>query len=264
MPVYRGGLTGAGAGVMLSVFDIELVKNTNWSIYDASAGTNAKVYYCSSGGFYVYIDDNYTDYYIIRMWETWDAGTHVGSGDNTPASYFSKAYGSYVLILNDTRFIVLNLWADSTFSGSGGYVGCLASVAGVAGLKAVMGATVSGSASILALSYDVSPVSGKVMSDTLGNSGTTMYFFGRISGADSCYRKMRDLKGRHHLRNSVMFHLVTSPFYICGELDGVCSVSNVGSTGGDSVLKSGEIVVSDGVDWMFVRDGNYGAFVRMI
>jgi hypothetical protein len=72
MPKYTGSVSSS-AGGLITVFDTELVKHENWSIYDASAGTNAKVYRCYDEAlgveWYLWVDDNQANYAKIRVWE---------------------------------------------------------------------------------------------------------------------------------------------------------------------------------------------------
>jgi len=79
----EGTITNS-AGELLTVFDTYLVANSYWSIHDASAGTNHKVYKNEDSDanvlYYVSVDDNYSDYAVIELWEGWDAGTHTGEG----------------------------------------------------------------------------------------------------------------------------------------------------------------------------------------
>jgi len=108
MSYYTGSQTAA-AGATITVLDTELVKNSNWSIYDASVGTNWKTYKCGTAGsvFYLSVDDNQSDYSIVRMWEDWDAVNHVGVGINTADGLMWRKLASttYYINLNDTRLI---------------------------------------------------------------------------------------------------------------------------------------------------------------
>jgi hypothetical protein len=108
MAKYTGSQSAA-AGGLISVLDTELVKHTNWSIFDAAAGTNAKVYRCQDTVrgvlFYVYVDDNQANYAKVRVWETWNDTTHVGGGKNTAELYFLHSDSNYIVILRDNNFI---------------------------------------------------------------------------------------------------------------------------------------------------------------
>jgi len=114
----EGTITNS-AGDLLTVFDTYLVANSYWSIHDASAGTNAKVYKNQDSTanvlYYVYIDDNYSDYAIVEIWEDWNAASHVGVGhkvDNIWGSdlYIRKWAGmGWALSTHDHRFIFCDL-----------------------------------------------------------------------------------------------------------------------------------------------------------
>lgn len=94
MAWYQGAWTATTAGLLLAVLDEYLPDNPFWSIHDASAGTNAKVYECQDDSinchFFVKVDDNYSGYAIIELWEGWDATGHVGTGRSR--TVFSSTY----------------------------------------------------------------------------------------------------------------------------------------------------------------------------
>jgi len=106
----EGNLTNA-AGAIISILDTYLVANSYWSVHDASAGTNAKVYRNNKAGensdFYVYVGDNQVDYTQFVLWEGWDAGTHTGSGDSI-TGYLKKSTGGWGMSVLDLRFIFVN------------------------------------------------------------------------------------------------------------------------------------------------------------
>jgi len=105
MAVICGVHTNTAGGI-ITLFDSVLVTDANWSIYDASAGTNAKVYLCTGAvTFYLWIGDNQTDYFNVRIWQTWDSGTHTGSGWNTASLQFPKHLTNNHIFLNGYRFI---------------------------------------------------------------------------------------------------------------------------------------------------------------
>ena len=109
MAYYYRTLSTAAAGGLISLLDAVLVLNANWSIHDAAAAANCKVYECATAGaaFFLYVDDNQADYAKIRIYEAWDAGAHTGSGTNTSATdlRWRKVIGATLFILNDTRVI---------------------------------------------------------------------------------------------------------------------------------------------------------------
>jgi len=72
----------------------------------------ARVYKCSTTNsvFYFLVEDTFYQYARVCVYESWDAGTHTGSGLNTSSTAcIWKAYANspYVFIINDTRVILL-------------------------------------------------------------------------------------------------------------------------------------------------------------
>ena len=121
-------------GAVITVFDSLLVANSNWSVYDASAGTNEKVYRCLDASndppieFYIHVQDNQANFARIDMYDSWDASAHVHDGalsityGNTSVQYpyISKSASGYYLSVLDHRFI----WVDK-LEWEGNYIGCL-------------------------------------------------------------------------------------------------------------------------------------------
>ena len=104
------------AGSRLSaIWDGIVVNNSKWSVYDASAGTNKKVYRCNDSGnnvdYYVSVDDNQADFSTMELWEGWDASAHIGTGDevtspdSTNTIRFYGVRGTHV-VYNDHRVII--------------------------------------------------------------------------------------------------------------------------------------------------------------
>lgn len=121
MAVYEGTLNNSIGG-LIAMLDTQLVKNDKWSIYDDAAGTNCHVYKNDSPTenslFYLKVDDNYAGYAIIELWEGWDAVNHVGVGKSLTKSsggtnllYIRKAAQAYKLMLNNYRFILIQVAA---------------------------------------------------------------------------------------------------------------------------------------------------------
>ena len=100
-------------GDLLAFLDEFLVKNSHWSIHDAAAGTNAKVYRCHDAdnnvSFYLYVQDNWAAYARPQMWENWDAVTHTGSGASTTLAYIVKGTTAQTIFISllDWRFILV-------------------------------------------------------------------------------------------------------------------------------------------------------------
>jgi len=116
MAWYSGTHT-VSAGSLLTILDTYLVANSCWSVYDANAGTNCKVYRNQDSDnnidYFVKVDDNYSDHAIIELWEYWDSGTHTGSGlsitmINNYVVQLWRHTGSWGLAVSDHRFIFVN------------------------------------------------------------------------------------------------------------------------------------------------------------
>lgn len=128
MSWHTGSFAGTAAGSLITVLDAILTLNSHWTVYDAAAGTNAKVYECRDDDenvlFYLKVDDNYTGYAILEMWEGWDAGAHTGVGVGilvTTSTYTFRLYratGGWMISLLDHRFVYIN----SSYSAN--YIGC--------------------------------------------------------------------------------------------------------------------------------------------
>lgn len=107
---FYSGTGGTAAGALITILDTELVKNANWTIYDASVGSNNKTYKCgvSGGEFYLNVADNQANYATVVLWEGWDIGAHAGIGQNSASSgaiYWRKTAGAYYVHLSDERVI---------------------------------------------------------------------------------------------------------------------------------------------------------------
>jgi len=112
---YTSGVATTAVGDLLAILDVDLIANDCWSIYDAAAGVNAKVYRCldvtANVDFYVYVDDNIgTVYANFELWEGWDAVGHAGVGQsvttiNASAMVIRKDAGGYGMCISDHRFI---------------------------------------------------------------------------------------------------------------------------------------------------------------
>jgi len=128
MSYYSGSFGSVAAGTLISILDVDLILNSCWSIYDSAAGTNCKVYKCQDTPnnclFYLKVDDNYSGYSIIELWEGWDATGHVGTGASltlygtATAMRLTKTVGGWGLCVRDHNMI----WCD--YAGNkGNYIG---------------------------------------------------------------------------------------------------------------------------------------------
>lgn len=111
---YTSGIAGTAVGALLTILDVDLVANDKWTIHDAAAGVNAKVYRCydapANVDFYVYVNDNIgTVYAKFELWEDWDEVGHAGVGASISAAtndfLIRKDAGGYGLCVSDHRFI---------------------------------------------------------------------------------------------------------------------------------------------------------------
>jgi hypothetical protein len=108
MAWYEGTMSST-SGALLSVLDSVLPLNQYWSIHDAAAGTNKKVYknncQAKNSLFYLEVDNNYSGIAFLRLWENWDNQNHAGVGASTDQMRFNFSAGGYGIALNDTRLI---------------------------------------------------------------------------------------------------------------------------------------------------------------
>jgi hypothetical protein len=103
---YSGSQTNA-AGSLVGLLDVQLVKNSNWEIYDIP-GTNERVYACTKAGaeVFLWVQDNQANYSQVSIWEDWDEVGHVGVGlYSTTTIYWRKTTNTYWVILHDEYFI---------------------------------------------------------------------------------------------------------------------------------------------------------------
>jgi hypothetical protein len=124
MSWYTGSISNAVGG-LIAVLDVELIKNSHWTIFDAAAGVNAKVYKCEDPDdgtlFYWYVDDNVSaDYAQTKTYETWDAGAHAGTGGLSSFVSFRHKLGTYNISLDDTQVIYID---TDVSKGNGCFVG---------------------------------------------------------------------------------------------------------------------------------------------
>lgn len=126
MAYYNGAQVNA-AGSLIGILDTELVKNANWSIYDAAVGANNKTYKCgvTGGEFYLNVADNQANYATVNMWEGWDAVGHAGTGASTGGYitiYWRKTTGNYMIHLEDERVIYSTFGTGLNYSNFAGNV----------------------------------------------------------------------------------------------------------------------------------------------
>lgn len=232
-------------GSLLAVFDTELVKNANWTIHDAAAGANAKVYKCTGDiTYYVWIGDNQTNYSNIRAWAAWDAGTHTGSGSQTANAILTKSKSTYNIFINGNRFVYINL--DSSYC-YGHYCGLIKRIDPTKNLVLIY----AGASGTYYDTYnwlggwdDGSYARLRLMEDVDGTPSVTAHPFGGPVGETTHY--FQDLDDRVRIRETSIWY-GTSPRYLVGWMDGVFSLffTLPGFPEGAQ-----DIITVDGMDWV--------------
>lgn len=260
MAKYSGSI-GSSAGDMITMLDTELVKHSNWSIYDASAGTNCKVYRCYNAAlgveWYLYADDNQSNYAKIRTWEAWDADAHSGSGKNTGQLYFLHNGGYYVIIVRATNMVYFS--SGGSGARKGYYVGeLIAPVEGAHHVVCLGHATTSPSISTapITLTPYSSDIGWKVWRDIAGayNQDINNCIFGASSPIGSTTRYIFDTSGFAHIQEEYMY----CDDFCIGHLDGVMMTYLTLQGLGD-----GDLFDVDGVEWeCYSPGGTYTVIVR--
>lgn len=254
MAWYEGTMLTNGAGELLTVLDAKLPLNANWSIYDAAAGANCKVYRNYDAGtvvdYCVKVDDNYVAYAIIELWEGWDAGAHSGLGASlitgSAGSTFRiyKAAGGWGLSLRDHRFIFCEF---SNYMSN--YVGQLKQF----DLTKNMPIIISNNSNAGTLynptgTFDVGTsgtVSWRCLFDELGNVGRLLRPYGY--GNSYCY--IKTIVGTYMIIEYPVFNDVTKN--LMGVLEGAMCMQDASSG-----LSSGDIVSIAGIDWICTTRGS--------
>jgi hypothetical protein len=259
MAIYRGDVTSS-AGAMIAILDTELVKDAAWSIFDAAAGTNKKVYSCytvARGYFYLIVDDNFSGYYTTAITDNWDAITHSVAGVVTSTLYHSKVGERYCIWLNDHRVIIGDLLytTDNSYLS---YHGHLLTHPNCDSAVITCGGSSSSYDELNHVGSDGTGFSWKVLYDPLGASDVTVYIFGRLNSAYALYRCRCDKDGVLHPRPTSMYAYGGAVKYNLGWLDGVILTGN--SSGKWTRFSK---IVFHGTDWEFHRDANWGSFIRM-
>jgi hypothetical protein len=241
-----------GVGSLIAFLDNYLVLNAKWTIHDAAAGTNKKVYRCQDAAgavlFYVAVDDNYAAYAGVQVWEGWDAGTHAGTGQSTTLGYIRKGTTAttWYLAVADWRFIFVTL-----ASGQSHYVGMMNR------------ADIAKNCPIVLLCASTSSLYNAIGNATGGNSirkmlwdeaGNANVDTNRSYQAGACYLKTYD--GTYLVQEMSM---VASGRYQ-GSLNGAMVLHN--QFGG---LANGDEVTVGGVVWKFfgASTAYMGSLVRM-
>jgi hypothetical protein len=254
-----GTFASAAAGTGLSTIWDALVDGVGkWSVYDASAGTNAKVYRCHDADenidFYVYVKDNNSGYWEIELWEGWDAVGHAGIGIGIAASLGTITFrarrpngGGWYLSVLDHRIIYI----DAT-NWQAQYIGAPRRYDRSKNIVLITGGS-AGTTYYNNLAYiptGSNSVGQRFLFDENGNSpniqpdgGATNSTYRQIMGIDGVLR----LAGEMPIAGSYTGLAV-------GTLEGVADLG-AGSSLNFSPT-SGETVSIDGVDWL-IFSGTY-------
>ena len=248
MAWYTGNCSTTDAGEMITLLDTELVKNANWTIHDAAAGTNAKVYKNANAlkDFCVYVDDNQANDAKVEVWESWDAGTHAGGGNSIAGGYIKKGL-AYGIHLDDDCFYLVFIDDKKTY-----FVGAIESRNASQRLVCAL---------IRNCSYqnygNVNPVGvttsngsmAKCLADENG-AANDIVMIGSL--------QLKDINGAPNLQEIVVKNSATG--LIMGTIPGLTTGS---SSTAEAVFANGDITTIAGTEWAFcmyqTSTTNYGA-----
>lgn len=267
---YEGVFSSTAAGQGLAkVWDALVDGSPNWSVYDAAAGTNIKVYRCydpdsaENNDFYVLVDDNHTGYWLIQLWEGWDAVGHAGTGDHIEVSSSTftfranRGIGGFKLAINGHRLIYIECgnWTAQ-------YIGQPRRYSKAYNTPLILSYS-SGAVYTSALSYigNNAQSACRFLFDEAGNQALVRGDGGQTA---SNYRLIKDHRDQFHFPNEKVVAGQTTGFAI-GTLDGVVDCGGANNADAAKPL-SGRRFQMDGEDWLVVN-GNYstyyGSAVRM-
>jgi len=282
MAWYEGNMNNS-AGSMLAIWDEQLVKNSNWDIYDASAGTNVKVYGHRTNGtrdFCIVAKDNQADYTTIEIWDDWDTTNHVGVGNSliyTPGGTtytlrIRKTIGGYGMRLNDRGFSWINkpngwhyfmgrsLEFDPTRNLGKGqpiFIGHNSYSGGAAYSNNPMGSNCNNSYSWCCPHCELCSASGAA-DQYVVKGGFTLSSNAAYADTGSCKFRAKTTANTYELFET-RIQEVNDPYLIIGILEGVCALGQ-DTTG----LSNGDIVNVEGTSWLCCKGNNASvSFVRM-
>lgn len=261
MAWYEGTMTTDGAGKLIAVLDAKLPINPRWSIFDAAAGVNCKVYrnYDAGGNvdYYLKVDDNYAGYAIVELWEGWNAGTHegVGSsytirGSNTLRIF--KAAGGWGLSVRDHRFIFCEFSSYSAF-----YIGQLKRFDLTKNMPCIICQDAGGTSYNPLGKWDWTTAVWTVwrsLFDELGNVGREIRPNFIYTSTLPVFH-IKTIAGTFLITEHPVYNAITGN--LMGVLEGACWML-VNSDG----LSSGDIVSVAGIDWIFMSKGNANCLVE--
>ena len=284
MAWYEGNMNNS-AGSMLAIWDVELLKNSNWDIYDADAalGANVKVYGHKTNGvrdFCIKALDNQADYTTIEIWDDWDTTNHIGVGNSliyTPGGTtytlrIRKTIGGYGIRLNDRGFSWINKpWGHHYFlgrslefdparnNGKGQpiFIGHSSNTGQAAYSNNPMGSNCQNSQAGACPHCELYNANGGV-DQWVVKAGFTLSASSSYSDGATGQFRGKTTAGTYELFETRVQE-VDDPYLIIGILEGVCALGQ--ATQG---LSNGDIVKVEGTSWLCCKGGNASvSFVRM-
>ena len=252
MAWHEGTMMTNNAGELLAVLDAKLPLNPRWSIYDAAAGANCKVYRNHDAGanvdYYVKVDDNYAGYAILELWEGWDAIGHAGTGSsyttyNANTLKIFKAAGGWGLSVRDHRFIFCEF---STYSSV--YIGQLKRFDLTKNMPCIIchGSNVTAYNPIGSLQASNRCVWTSLF-DELGNVGREIRP-NALYGTTYPIFHLKTIAGTFLVTEHPVYNAVTGN--LMGVIEGSCWM-HANSEG----LSNGDIISIAGIDWIFMGKG---------
>jgi len=253
---WNEGTMGNQPGDLLAILDSYLVANDYWSVYDASAGTNTKVYrnYDASANvdYYVKVSDNNVGFATIELWEGWDSGSHSGTGNsltqiNGYNMYIRKPSGGYGIAVSDHRFIFVKLTDGQAY-----YIGQLKRFDTSKDMPCAIVNTSSGNSNNPIGYYNSSSSCGwACLFDEDGNVGKILVTREHTSSNQS----LMTIASTVLLFEAIIVNGTTKK--AMGQLEGVGRFHSV-SVG----LTNGQTVSLDGYEWLVVIGNNYGCLIK--
>lgn len=252
MAFSTGTFANTDAGSLITLLDTALPANAKWSIYDAAAAANCKVYRCYDADgncdFYFRVDDNYVGYAIIQLWEGWDADAHAGvgasvtaPGTSTTMRIFRNA-GGYGISVHDHFFKFYN----SVFCAY--YIGQPRRYTAAKNIVIVI-CEGAGTTDYNPLAYQLQASSttaavGEALFDENGSQKHLQF----VGDADATQIRKTEA-GTFDVEEVRIFNYTTN--LLIGVVDGVTHHYNAANG-----FSNGETVTIDGVDWIALGGSN--------
>lgn len=260
-----GTLSSTAAGSLITVLDTYLTVNAHWTCYDAAAGTNCKVYKCDCSPtlFYMKVDDNYTAYALIELWQGWDADAHAGTGQRlyygyaaANVLYIPRPVGGYVLSVGDTHLKFINSKYSPTYIGGINANDLSKNIVVWVGMQYYNSYTTyhNGLAFVYATSSSGNYPVMKTLFDEANNMSLCGYIGAYVDTLTNHYIKNKyivGIDGKYRSEESRIFNNVTKTDI--GQLIGVINIGDQ-SNG----LVNWATVSIDGVDWAAINGDALG------